>query len=71
MTARAKPEFLEDGRANPYNAGLYLDFSIHTLACYRSRSRENDKKGPEFIRMGRKIYYYKEALDRWILSFSK
>ena len=54
-------EILPDGRLTTENASLYLGISKKTLAIYRCNGTS-----PEFIKIGNKIFYYKEALDKWI-----
>jgi hypothetical protein len=53
---------LPDGRMDRRNAALYCGISEKTLAMHACRGT-----GPEFVKRG-KVWYFKEALDRWILS---
>ena len=42
-------------------ASIYLKVSARTLERHR-----HDFTGPEFIRLGRRIFYQKHDLDRWL-----
>jgi excisionase family DNA binding protein len=41
----------------------YLGIPVNTLNRWRSQ-----KKGPEFIKMGKHVKYSKEALDKYIMK---
>ena len=45
---------------NDIEAAAYLSLSVHTLRVYRQ-----NKKGPEFYKLGRSVKYTKETLDAW------
>ncbi|WP_454757223.1 helix-turn-helix transcriptional regulator [Cupriavidus campinensis] len=52
---------LPDGRMNVSAAADYLGFTPKTLAQWRSRG-----EGPNYIRLGGRIFYHRAALDAWI-----
>lgn len=55
-----KVTILPDGRMDSENGALYAGLRPKTMAMMRSAGT-----GPEFIKRG-KIFYFKDALDRWI-----
>jgi hypothetical protein len=56
-----KVRCLPDGRMDPPNSAAYLGLDEKTLANYRCRG-----VGPEFVRLGGRIFYFRAALDTWI-----
>lgn len=56
-----KVRCLPDGRMDPTNSAAYLGLDEKTLANYRSRGT-----GPEFVKVGGRIFYFRDSLDRWI-----
>jgi len=55
------PRILPDGRMTAVEAASYLGFEVGTLANWRAQ-----KKGPRFIKLGGKVFYFKHDLDRHI-----
>ncbi len=51
---------LEDGTMDRVNAARYLGISPRTLATWATC-----RFGPPYIRVGRKCYYRRTALDAW------
>jgi hypothetical protein len=45
------------------NAAGYLGLSVKTLAMHASR-----RTGPQFVKLGGKVFYFKEDLDSWVSS---
>jgi len=64
MTTKIK-EFitLPDGRLNTGSASLYLGLSEATLAMKRC-----DGTGPEYVKIGGLVFYFKDALDKYIAA---
>jgi len=56
---------LPDGRMDTKNAAIYAGLSEKTMAMMRC-----DKKGPEYIKMG-KVFYFREKVDEWISEFTR
>lgn len=54
-----------DGRLDRANAALYTGFSIKTLAMHASAGT-----GPSFQKIGGRVFYRREELDRWLGSFA-
>ena len=54
---------LPDGRMDRRNAAGYLGLSVKTLAMHASR-----RTGPQFVKLGGKVFYFKEDLDSWVHS---
>lgn len=52
---------LPDGRMTRKDAATYLGVALHTLNCWAS-----DGKGPPFVRVGGKTFYFKAQLDAFI-----
>jgi hypothetical protein len=52
---------LPDGRLSAKDAAAYLGHSMGRLATWRMEGT-----GPAFMRVGGKIFYRREALDRFI-----
>jgi hypothetical protein len=52
---------LPDGRLTSRDAALYLGHSLGRLATWRL-----ERTGPAWCRVGGKIFYKKEELDRFI-----
>ena len=52
---------LPDGRMNRENAAAYLGVQPKTLAMWAMEG-----KGPGYIRIGRRVFYFKTELDRFI-----
>ena len=57
-TEDVKVQILPDGRMSPRNAARYLGREEKTLAQWRSQG-----KGPKYIKMNGRIFYFKEDLD--------
>ena len=57
-----------DGRMDAENAAKYLGLSVGTLAAMRSNGKG---QGPKYVKVGRKIFYFKKDLDAWILAGGK
>jgi hypothetical protein len=57
---KVKVFVLPDGRMDSENSALYVGLKPKTMAMMRCSG-----EGPEFIKRG-KIFYFKDALDRWI-----
>lgn len=60
-----KVSVLPDGRMDTENSALYVGLKPKTMAMMRCSG-----DGPEFIKRG-KIFYFKDALDRWIVAGKK
>ncbi len=56
---------LPDGRMTRKNAARYLGISPKTLACWAV-----DGKGPAFVKVGGKVFYFQAELDRFIAAGS-
>ncbi len=54
---------LPDGRMTRRDAAGYLGVAEKTLAMWAM-----DGKGPAWVRVGGRIFYFKEALDRFVWS---
>ncbi|CAA7613496.1 hypothetical protein MTBUT4_150018 [Magnetospirillum sp. UT-4] len=52
---------LPDGRMDRKNAAVYLGIAPQTLANLAARGR-----GPDFVRVGGRVFYYLSALDAFI-----
>ncbi|MBB57245.1 MAG: hypothetical protein CMM42_08470 [Rhodospirillaceae bacterium] len=52
---------LPDGRLDTENAALYLGVKTKTLAHWRMQG-----KGPNWVRVGSLVFYFKHALDAYI-----
>ncbi len=50
-----------DGRLNRKNAAIYLGCSPKTLADWATKGI-----GPEYLLVGGRAFYFKQALDSWI-----
>jgi hypothetical protein len=46
---------------NPPNTSLYIGLSIKRLAQMRC-----DGTGPHFVKVGGRVFYFKEDVDNWI-----
>jgi hypothetical protein len=57
---------LPDGRMDTNNAALYIGLSEKTLAMMRCKGA-----GPEFVKCGGRIFYFREDLDIWITASGK
>jgi len=60
-----KVSVLPDGRMDAENSARYAGYKPKTMAMMRCAGT-----GPEFIKRG-KIFYFKDALDRWIADGKK
>jgi Helix-turn-helix domain len=58
---RARVRALPDNRMDPPNAAKYLGRQPKTLAMWRLQG-----KGPRHIKVGGRIYYFREDLDSFI-----
>ncbi len=65
MPSFKQPEIViyPDGRMDRKNAAAYVGCSVKTLAMYATQG-----KGPKYVRLGGKVFYYKQDLDDWIAS---
>lgn len=61
LVARVRVVVLPDGRMNRDNAAAYLGHKVKTLAQWKY-----EKKGPRWVKVGGKIFYYKDDLDAFI-----
>ena len=50
-----------DGRMDRKNAALYVGCAAKTLADWATKGT-----GPEYRLVGGRVFYFKDALDRWI-----
>ncbi len=50
-----------DGRMSRKNAALYVGCAAKTLADWAMRGI-----GPKWVRIGGRIFYFRQELDRWI-----
>lgn len=68
MPELKQPEIViyPDGRLDRRNASAYLGCSVKTLAMHACTGT-----GPKFIRLGGKVFYFKDDLDAWIASHPK
>ena len=57
---------LPDGRLTREDAARYLGLQAKTLAQWSSMG-----KGPKPVRVGGRVFYYKEELDRFIAEGDK
>jgi hypothetical protein len=57
-------QMFPDGRLDRNNAALYTGFSAKTLAMHASTGT-----GPSFQKIGGRVFYRREDLDRWLSSF--
>ncbi len=55
-----------DGRMSPQQAADYVGCSMKTLAMKRCTGT-----GPEFVKVGGRIFYYQADLDLWINRHGK
>lgn len=55
------PVVYPDGRMDRQNTALYMGLSPDTLANWASL-----KKGPSYIRLGGKAFYFKQKVDEYI-----
>jgi len=53
----------DDPLLTPAEAGAVLRKPVATLTDWRYR-----RYGPDYVRMGRSIYYRLSALDRWVAT---
>jgi predicted DNA-binding transcriptional regulator AlpA len=51
----------ELGLFTPEEVSLMTGLSLATLATWRSRG-----KGPSYVKIGRKVYYRKQELSKWL-----
>ena len=58
---RIKVRLLPDSRMTARDAAKYLGLSEKTLAMWRM-----NRKGPEYTRVGGRIFYFKQALDNFV-----
>jgi hypothetical protein len=54
-------KMLPDGRMDSNNASLYVGLKPKTLAMKRG-----DGTGPAFVKVGGRIFYFKDDLDAWV-----
>jgi len=54
---------LPDGRMTVEEAAKYLGFTPLTLALWRRKGT-----GPKFVKLSRRVFYFKADLDEWIAS---
>lgn len=59
-------EMYPDGRMDNVNAAKYLGLHPGTLNQMRVKAT-----GPEFIKVGKKVFYFKADLDAWLVSNGK
>jgi hypothetical protein len=60
--------FSPENRLTTETAADYLGIRGETLARWRSERRELESQQPNFYRVGKKIFYLKCDLDRFLLS---
>lgn len=63
VTASLSAMCLADGRLNSANAAAYLGVSRKTMALWR-----HQRDGPDFYKLGGRIFYFRRDLDAWICS---
>jgi len=62
VVERLKVTICPDGRLNIPNAEIYLGIKMRTLSQWRFFKL----KGPKFVKVGGRVFYFKKALDDWI-----
>jgi hypothetical protein len=60
VTQKITVQILPDGRMIPKNAGLYLGKAEKTLATWRTK-----RKGPKWVKIDGRVYYYQSDLDAY------
>ena len=61
MLKEVQVRVLPDGRMTRRDTAVYLGFAEKTLAMWAMEG-----KGPPSVRLGGRVFYFKEDLDAWI-----
>jgi hypothetical protein len=66
ITEQVRIRVLPGGRMSALSAALYLDRAPQTLADWRARSTPEKPLGPEWEKVGGRIFYRQHKLDAYI-----
>ena len=66
MNDQIPVKFYPDSRLDTANAALYLGMTKSALAHFRCKG-----KGPRFVKIGKRIFYFQVAIDEWIISLGQ